>query len=605
MDVELGKWMRHVPKTFVENVKYRRNILKIARRSPSERKALRLACAQDPLFYINVFCWTFNPRLKRNKNLPFVSYPFQDRCLKAMYSAILDGHDLAMRKSRDMGASWMSLYAMEQLWHFHPGFTFLILSREADAVDKPGSSDALFWKVDFMHRLQPDWLKPQIKRRKQSFVNEDTGNSMDGEASTSDAAVGGRRSAIFLDEFSRMPNGMDILGGTADCANCRIFNYTQWEKGGATQLVTDMAKKGQMKEVVMHWTDHPEKMRGAYQFKKELGRVEAIDESFEFPVDYHFIMDGKIRSPWYDAECVRRGHNKQDIARNIDMDEVGASYGFFDAEMISYIVDRDARDPYFRGDLMKDQDCRATGVFKSEPAPLSLWCHLDADGNPPKAKYAVACDISWGQNASNSVASVVNGFTGEKVAMYCTNNVDPKEFARRSMALADMFKDYGGGGALLCWEQQGPGTVFAKEVLEVGYSNIYRKIDDYSGRESPTPGWFASVDAKNQMLSTYRAHISSGEFTNRSKEALMECLEFVTTKTGAVEHAAVKGQADPTGSGKNHGDMVIADALADMMADVLNLRSEKAREGNVEIKIGSMAWRSQLWEQKQREMQEW
>jgi hypothetical protein len=273
--------------------------------------------------------------------------------------------------------------------------------------------------------------------------------------------------------------------------------------------------------------------------------------------------------------------------------------------MISYIVDRDAREPYFRGDLMKDQDCNPTGVFKSEPAPLSLWCHLDVEGNPEKSKYAVACDISWGQGASNSVASVVNAYTGEKVAMYCTNTIEPKEFARRAIALANMFKDSSGRGALLCWEQQGPGTVFAKEVADVGYRNIYHRVDEYSGRESPAPGWYATDENKIQLLSSYRAHIASGEFVNRSKEALIECLEFITTKTGSVEHAAVKGQADPTGAGKNHGDMVIADALADKMADELNLRSVKAREGRTEIKIGSMAWRSQLWEQKQREMNEW
>ena len=50
---------------------------------------------------------------------------------------------------------------------------------------------------------------------------------------TSAAGVGGRRTAIFIDEFSRIEEGYALLAGTADTTNCRIFNFTPFGTNNA------------------------------------------------------------------------------------------------------------------------------------------------------------------------------------------------------------------------------------------------------------------------------------------------------------------------------------------------------------------------------------
>jgi len=56
-----GKWHLRVRKEPIENLKFRRHVLRWAAGNPARQKALIEACRQDILFYINTFVWQFNP----------------------------------------------------------------------------------------------------------------------------------------------------------------------------------------------------------------------------------------------------------------------------------------------------------------------------------------------------------------------------------------------------------------------------------------------------------------------------------------------------------------------------------------------------------------
>ena len=45
---------------------------------------------------------------------------------------------------------------------------------------------------------------------------------------------------------------------------------------------------------------------------------------------------GKVRSPWYDAECKRCAH-PQEVAQEHDIDFSGSDYQFFDTKMLDEI----------------------------------------------------------------------------------------------------------------------------------------------------------------------------------------------------------------------------------------------------------------------------
>src|SRR5260370_31721848 len=159
-------------------------------------------CREDILLYVNTFVWQFTPRRRGGLQVgPFVTWDFQDEALLTMLDCIEEDEDLCIEKSREMGASWMLLMVFEWLWHFQPWQKFLLISRNEKAVEDE-DPDSLFWKIDFMHRYQPDWLMPRMKRRKLFYGNEDNGSTITGQASTGKAGVGGRATAMGIDQFS-------------------------------------------------------------------------------------------------------------------------------------------------------------------------------------------------------------------------------------------------------------------------------------------------------------------------------------------------------------------------------------------------------------------
>ena len=288
-----GDFFKAVPKEREANLRWRQRLLEEAHGNPAVQAAQREACKADILYYTNSFAYTFDPRT-RAKFLPFITYPFQDRGILEMLDCIEKGDDLVIEKSRDMGASWISLLVMDWLFQFHAGHSYLMISRKEGLVDAPGDPDSLFWKVDFIHRMLPEWLRPRTDRRRLHFGNVDNGSTIDGESTTGAAGVGGRRTAMFIDEFSRIEEGYQLLAGTADTTRCRIFNFTPF---GTSNAAYKLAHRQDVRKLRFHWSEHPEKARGLYRYSEELRRVEALDKAYHFPADYHFILDGKLHRP--------------------------------------------------------------------------------------------------------------------------------------------------------------------------------------------------------------------------------------------------------------------------------------------------------------------
>src|SRR5262245_14205431 len=217
-----GRYHRFVPKDPIENLHFRRWVLRRCRKDDHFRLAIYEACRTDILFWVNCMVWQFNPRKKEwpGEAAPFITWDFQDRALlkkpnvpwpgdsedldgdAGLLWAIEHDQDLVIEKSREMGASWLCLLVMYWLWLFHPRKKFLCISRNEASVDEPGEPDSLFWKLDFVWKYLPDWMRPRgwraKSRQKLSFVNPENGSAITGQASTGKAGVGGRATAMFV-----------------------------------------------------------------------------------------------------------------------------------------------------------------------------------------------------------------------------------------------------------------------------------------------------------------------------------------------------------------------------------------------------------------------
>lgn len=541
-----------------------------------------LACSQDPLFYINTFVWTYDPRRVPWSKLPFISYPFQDTGLLKLFGAIGD-HDLLVEKSRDMGASWLCLLAIEWYWHFHSHLSFLLGSRVEDYVDKSDNPKSLFWKLDFLHFNLPRWLMPpgfvrSQHRQRMHLVNPATHSVIDGESTTGNFARGDRRTAIMLDEFAAVEQGHQVLSATRDATRSRIFNSTPM---GTVNAYYDVRQTG-IQKLRFHWSEHPEKNRGLYTTADD-GSLRVLDPD-NYPERHEPILDGKVRSPWYDDEC-RRAANEQEIAQELDIDYLGSGWQFFKASAVQDCLSEYARPPLETGDIEYDPVTAEPIRFRPDAnGRLWLWCLLGREGRPPTGRtYVVACDVSAGTGASNSAAVVWDCDTAEKVAEYASPYIRPEEFARLSVSLATWFH-----GAHLIWEQNGPGRQFGARVQELGYSNIHYRMD--GGKAAAIPGWASSKETKSALLGDYRYAIESKVCVNRSREALAECLEYVFDNASGVTHARSLNKNDPSGAAANHGDRVVADALAWM---VLKGRNRVPEQPAIEVPYGSLAWRRQ------------
>ena len=172
--MSFGEYYDLVPKDPSANLKFRQDLLLMGGSDRKAAEELFIMCSRDLLFYVNAFCWTYDPRVG-DGTLPFLTYEFQDESLLAIDAAI-GSHDLLIKKSRDMGASWMLLTVFEWRWHFKNSQSFLLVSRNEDYVDKAGNPKSLFWKIDFIHKFLPGWLLPRTTRTKLRLTNEDNGS---------------------------------------------------------------------------------------------------------------------------------------------------------------------------------------------------------------------------------------------------------------------------------------------------------------------------------------------------------------------------------------------------------------------------------------------
>ncbi len=605
-----GKWHELVPRDMESNLRYRVWLRKACKTDAGLRKAIMAVCEQDVLFWINSFVWQHNPRKKKYDAEvgPFITWDFQDEAVKVILWHIAEDEDLLIEKSREMGASWLCLLVMDWLALFHHNKKFLCVSHSEDAVDRPDDPDSLFWKVQFVHENLPAWMG-QPRKRKMGFAYKRTRSAVNGAATTVRSGVGGRATAVFLDEFSKQRDDHAILGHTAD-TGCRIFNGTHYGVGTAFFGLT---QRPDLHKLQLHWSQHPDKRKGLYRYNPSLGRVEVLDHGYAFPADYHFVMDGTptggpfpgLRSPWYDRECRRRA-NSRDVAMHLDIDPRGSAEQFFDPLKIRVLQETHCCSPFWEGDVVYDPDTgKPIRLERRDGGPLKLWLHLrPEDGRPQPDFFTGGADTATGTGATPSCLSLVRVKTGEKVGEYTNSRIEPKEFAKVAFALCWLFKDPDGQGAFFAWEMQGPGETFGLALTDLGYRNVYYRRDEFvlHPQQSAKPGWYPAPNNKDFLLREYRSALEDGQFINRSKSALAECLDFRYNSRGNVEHGGQQ-TGDLSGSRVNHGDHVIADALAWKMAK--NRQSRPADDVDPKTPPGSLLWRREYRDGARKEEEAW
>lgn len=573
-------------------LRFRKRLLKAAYSHPKYARELWILCSRDLLFYLNSFGWLLEPRMQVSsrwytqyrywgdeRTVPFLTRGYQNEIMLEWWAA-WGKSDIIVEKSREMGASWMFLYLLDHCWRFQPNFHAGVASKDEAAVDAPGSTDSLFWKLDFINERLPWFLTvPDTHRHRQQDThmirNGLNGSTIQGFAATGNVATGGRKTVFVFDEMHKWPGNAEYaaLNSTQYVSPCRVFISTPSKEKGQSGAFYDLAtsERPTLKHLRMGWWRDPEKTRGAYRAYGS--KIDRFDRHFEYDPDYPYIGDGRLRSPYYDNECLR-ANTQQDVAAELDIDYGGAAGRLFDPGLLAK-AKKHTGDPVDNCNLAYDAEGYPLGIREGQPlllreggGPILMWCRYQAkDGRieVPPSDYIIGCDIAQGGGgewSSQSAAVGIDARTKEQVFLWMDASTNPSQMADIVWALGHLFCDENRKPAMVVPEVNGPGSQFAARFLQKGYANPYiRRASDASSdrtkdRRQAAFGLFNS-DRGTRVLESLQDGIRRYGLKIRSDRIVRELGRYQRSGDGKAFHPSVTRRGE-----NSHGDCAIALACA-------------------------------------------
>ena len=510
------------------------------------------------------------------------------------------GHDLVIKKTRDIGASVALMGCAGRRFICFPSTLGVFCSISEDLVDTyegkswPGGAEnpnTLFGKLDVTTKRLPLFMREDIERAPCWYSKRSTGGIMEGMGTTGNVGRSGRPHFTAYDEFAAwtLSKSAGALKAGPATTSCRIFISTcQGLDNGFYQVATD----DNIPRIDILWTEHPWHSAGLY--KAECGKVALMDAEFwstrtfgwlkrRYPLlakrykgveegsllkdVYHFVTepeppeglwDGVSRSPYFDNETLRYPA-KWMRAQELNCDFVGSGNPFFDPSELTTYIRKCGMAPLKRGELYLDGLSYDPLAFREVPTgAYLLWFNpaiVAGKAAPSQAfDYQIGADVSGGTGASYSSVSVWNCNTAEKILRYHRNDCRPGRWAEIVYGISQWFH-----GCQILFEGGGIGTDFAGRLLELK-ANVYW-MRDADGTRKKSPGLHFNGDMKRAMLEKYATALFRGHLVNHDIEALTEGFHFQTGSDALVEHTAAVNAPDAGGSKANHGDDFMADVL--------------------------------------------
>lgn len=280
------------PKSRGENLRFRAWLLRQCKQDERLRRAVRAKCKEDILFLFNAILWTPDPRTDL-KNLPFITYPFQDEYLKWLDERYKGDEDSLTEKSRDMGVSMLFLGFVYWKWLFDEGFNGLLGSYIEDMVDD-GTINSHFGRLEYFIERTPKFLLPvgfegHLHRSSMKLKNPETGSMVVGYAPTERFSRAGRYSLIFADEFAFWKHARAAWIAMGDATKCRFVTSTPNGKGNQ---FADLALKSNIRKKTLHWSLHPLKDQKWYEDEKRRRTEEEIAQ--ELDINYNKSVTGRV-----------------------------------------------------------------------------------------------------------------------------------------------------------------------------------------------------------------------------------------------------------------------------------------------------------------------
>ena len=187
-------------------------------------------CRTNFLYWLEYYAWTYDPRHRGMRMLPFVPYEFQREAAQWLQQLRTDQAEGVVEKARDMGATWLMVAFFTWCWLFEDEFTGLFCSRKVTLVDSKGDPSSIMHKARLIIRALPAWMTPSgydeskhgLKLR---IINPANGSVLVGEGGNQ-IGRGGRASMVLIDEAAFTASPENVEAALSETAECKVWLST-------------------------------------------------------------------------------------------------------------------------------------------------------------------------------------------------------------------------------------------------------------------------------------------------------------------------------------------------------------------------------------------
>lgn len=519
-----------------------------------------LRCKNDYAYMIENYFTVLDPVL--SQRVPFKLYPHQR---KALYDFQHNRYNLTM-KSRQMGLTTIAAA-------FVAAYMCMNRNKEISALaTKLKTSKAFLKKVrafldDARKRTcinpnakidqQASWLISNYVKGddgKESFTLK-TNCHIAAESNNEDACRGETLNLLIIDEVATITKMEDIwsaAGVTLTRSNgaCIGISTPKGQSGWYFEQYIAAEQKG-WNIIDAHWIEHPDFSKGSYVWitNDSLGvqRLTEIIEQYKVqPVSkavygngflvffnndwpdrtqnnnyktkqtYKYLCDGRLRSPWYDAESKKLGKEKTKC--ELDCSFAGSGSEVLDPEIIRALT------------------AKAQNVDVVNRPRRGLWKSFKQFAvYNEEHEYLLSSDCATGDGSDFSAFVVIDLTTLEVVASY-KEQLDPKAYAT---IINDVGRAY--GTCLVVVEHQYGLTTLLDLKQVYSYPNLFystlKKEDPTDpGRRKKKIGFWQSRETKMVGGDKLEEMIINGELKFYSSDVISELNTWIWTKQGLRGH---------------------------------------------------------------------
>lgn len=285
-------------------ISYKERLKIITNEKTLERyfRAFHIPCAKSCIQFINTFCFTYDPRLKKKKIIPFELYPKQEEYITWLWNRLKNGEDGCVDKCRDVGATWLTMAFLVWCMLFQKGFSAGIYTYNGTELDKVGDISTLFGKLRFIVNRLPKMFTENVRSSHRYICSDKTGSDISGSAGDNPGR-GGRRTMFIKDESAFYQRPEMIEAALSETSDCKIDVSTH---SGTNTVFYQKITSGVIPVFVFNWWDVPKRDQDWYNKKREKAEAEGMLHIFRREIDRDpaaSIDSVAIPSDWVNSSC--------------------------------------------------------------------------------------------------------------------------------------------------------------------------------------------------------------------------------------------------------------------------------------------------------------